>query len=33
VVFPGLQHVAITVSDLARSTEWYLTLIKLLILK
>jgi catechol 2,3-dioxygenase-like lactoylglutathione lyase family enzyme len=23
VVFPGLQHVAITVSDLARSTEWY----------
>jgi glyoxylase I family protein len=23
VAFPGLQHVAITVSDLQRSTEWY----------
>jgi glyoxylase I family protein len=23
MTFPGLQHVAITVSDLARSTEWY----------
>ena len=23
MAFPGLQHVAITVSDLARSTEWY----------
>ena len=24
--FPGLQHVAITVSDLERSTRWYTTL-------
>jgi catechol 2,3-dioxygenase-like lactoylglutathione lyase family enzyme len=23
VAFPGLQHVAITVSDLERSTQWY----------
>jgi glyoxylase I family protein len=23
MTFPGLQHVAITVSDLQRSTEWY----------
>lgn len=23
MAFPGLQHVAITVSDLDRSTEWY----------
>ena len=23
MAFPGLQHVAITVSDLKRSTEWY----------
>ncbi|GAA3526527.1 VOC family protein [Amycolatopsis ultiminotia] len=23
MAFPGLQHVAITVSDLNRSTEWY----------
>jgi glyoxylase I family protein len=23
MAFPGLQHVAITVSDLERSTEWY----------
>ncbi|GAA4803653.1 VOC family protein [Actinomycetospora chlora] len=23
MAFPGLQHVAITVSDLQRSTEWY----------
>jgi catechol 2,3-dioxygenase-like lactoylglutathione lyase family enzyme len=23
VTFPGLQHVAITVSDLGRSTQWY----------
>jgi glyoxylase I family protein len=23
VAFPGLQHVAITVSDLDRSTQWY----------
>jgi catechol 2,3-dioxygenase-like lactoylglutathione lyase family enzyme len=23
VAFPGLQHVAITVSDIRRSTEWY----------
>jgi glyoxylase I family protein len=26
VDFPGLQHVAITVSDLERSTTWYSTL-------
>jgi glyoxylase I family protein len=26
VDFPGLQHVAITVSDLGRSTRWYSTL-------
>jgi catechol 2,3-dioxygenase-like lactoylglutathione lyase family enzyme len=26
VAFPGLQHVAITVSDLERSTRWYSTL-------
>jgi glyoxylase I family protein len=26
VDFPGLQHVAITVSDLERSTRWYSTL-------
>jgi catechol 2,3-dioxygenase-like lactoylglutathione lyase family enzyme len=26
VAFPGLQHVAITVSDLERSTQWYSTL-------
>lgn len=23
MAFPGLQHIAITVSDLQRSTEWY----------
>ena len=23
MAFPGLQHVAITVSDLERSTQWY----------
>jgi glyoxylase I family protein len=27
VDFPGLQHVAITVSDLGRSTRWYSTLV------
>lgn len=26
MAFPGLQHVAITVSDLERSTRWYSTL-------
>ncbi|TCK25163.1 VOC family protein [Pseudonocardia endophytica] len=26
MAFPGLQHVAITVSDLKRSTDWYATL-------
>jgi glyoxylase I family protein len=26
VAFPGLQHVAITVSDLERSTRWYAAL-------
>ncbi|MGH3549687.1 MAG: VOC family protein [Pseudonocardiaceae bacterium] len=26
MAFPGLQHVAITVSDLDRSTQWYSTL-------
>ena len=26
MAFPGLQHVAITVSDLERSTQWYSTL-------
>ncbi|MBN9099815.1 MAG: VOC family protein [Pseudonocardia sp.] len=26
MAFPGLQHVAITVSDLRRSTQWYSTL-------
>ena len=27
MTFPGLQHVAITVSDLARSTQWYSALL------
>jgi len=26
VAFPGLQHVAITVSDIRRSTDWYTAL-------
>lgn len=27
MAFPGLQHIAITVSDLQRSTEWYTRLL------